>query len=93
MQSAGGKVYLMIIVDAGTAHKYGAYLRDKSDTTTLAAFETFRTTAETIAGKKIRRLRTDRAFESSAWKEYCQTHGIVHEFTAPYLSAQNDLAE
>lgn len=26
VQSAGGKVYLMIIVDAGTSHKYGAYL-------------------------------------------------------------------
>ena len=32
-------------------------------------------------------------YESSAWREYCQTHGITHEFTAPYLSAQNGLAE
>ena len=27
------------------------------------------------------------------WKEYCHQHGIIHEFTAPYLSAQNGLAE
>ena len=93
VQSAGGKVYLMIIVDAGTSFKYGAYLSDKSDATTVSTFEIFRAKAETVTGKKIRRLRTDRAFESSAWGEYCQQHGITHEFTAPYSSAQNGLAE
>ena len=93
VQSAGGKVYMMMIVDAGTSTKYGAYLQDKSDTSTIAGLDAFRITAETITGKKIRRLRTDRAFESAAWKEYCHTHGIIHEFTAPYSSAQNGLAE
>ena len=92
-QSVGGKTYLMIIVDAGTSYKYGAYLSDKSDSTTLAAFEIFRAKAETLTGRKVRRLRTDRAYESAAWGEYCQTHGITHEFTAPYSSAQNGLAE
>ncbi len=29
----------------------------------------------------------------SAWREYCQKYGIIHEFTAPYSSAQNGLAE
>ena len=29
----------------------------------------------------------------SAWEEYCQQHNITHEFTAPYSSAQNGLAE
>src|ERR1700678_1005050 len=93
VQSAGGKIYLMLIVDAGTSTKYGAYLQDKSDTSTLASLDTFRTMAETLTGRKIRRLRTDRAFESATWKEYCQRHGIIHEFTAPYSSAQNGLAE
>ena len=40
-QFAGGKVYLIIIVDAGTSYKYGAYLSDKSDSTTLTALDTF----------------------------------------------------
>jgi transposase InsO family protein len=93
VQSAGGKVYLMIIVDAGTSYKYGAYLSDKSDATTLLTFEVFRAKAETITNKKVRRLRTDRAYESTAWGEYCRRFGITHEFTAPYSSAQNGLAE
>jgi len=35
----------------------------------------------------------DRAFETSAWEDYCKLHNIVHEFSAPYSSAQNGLAE
>ena len=93
VQSVGGKLYLMIIIDGGTSYKYGTYTSDKSDPTTLEAFEIFRVKAETVTGKKVRRLRTDRAFESTGWREYCQTHGITHEFTAPYSSAQNGIAE
>ena len=37
--------------------------------------------------------RPFRAYESSAWGDYCRRHGITHEFTAPYSSAQNGLAE
>ena len=93
VQLVCGKIYLMIIVDAGTSYKYGAYLADKADSTTIEAFEVFRAMAETTTGRKIRRLRTDRAYKSVAWREYCQSHGITHEFTAPYSSAQNGLAE
>src|SRR6266545_8280488 len=42
---------------------------------------------------KIHRLHMDRAYELSAWSDYCQQHNILHEFTAPYSSAQNELAE
>jgi hypothetical protein len=93
VKSAGGKTYLMIIVDGGTSYKYGVYLSNKSNTTTISAFDGFRIKAETLTGRKIRRMRTDRAFESVAWEDYCKSHGIIHEFTAPYSSAQNGLAE
>ena len=93
VQSVGGKLYLMIIVDAGTSYKYGAYLSDKSDTTTLGAFEIFRAKVETMTGKKIRRLRTDGAFDTVTWRDYLQKQGITQEMTAPYSSSQNGLAE
>ena len=48
VQSAGGKLYLMIIIDAGTSYKYGAYLPDKMDATTLEAFETFHAKSEAL---------------------------------------------
>ena len=92
-QSAGGKVYLMIIVDAGTSYKYRVYLADKSDTTTLAAFNIFHRQAETATGHKIRWIHCDSAFGTTAWKEYCQCLGITQELSAPYSSSQNGLAE
>src|ERR1700678_2219223 len=93
VQSIGGKLYLTIIVDAGTSYKFGAYLSDKSDSTTLAVFEIFRTKSEALTGRQIRRLRTDGAFDTSLWKEFGQVHGITHELSAPYSSSQNGLAE
>ena len=93
VQSVGGKLYLMIIVDGGTSYKHGAYLADKSDATTLVAFKVFHVMEETLTTRKIRRLRTDGAFGSPAWTDYYQRHGIAHEITAPYSSAQNGLAE
>ena len=71
VQSTGGKVYMMIIVNSGTSYKCGVYLPNKSDDTTIQAFNTFCVKAETITGRKIRRLQTDWAFESAAWEEYC----------------------
>ncbi len=91
--SAGGKIYFMPIVDGGSAYKHGAYLSNKADSSTIAAFEVFRVEAEALSGRKVRRIRTDRAYDSSAWKDYCLHHGIIHELTAPYSSAQNGLAE
>ena len=52
-QSASGKIYLMIIIDAGTSYKFGAYLADKSDATTVAAFDVYRTQVEKSTGRKI----------------------------------------
>ncbi len=93
VQSAGGKIYFMPIVDGGSSYKYGAYLSDKSDSPTIAAFDAYRVEAELLSGRKVRKIRTDRAYDTLAWKDYCQRHGIIHEFTAPYSSAQNRLAE
>ena len=93
VRSAGGKLYLLIIVDAGSSYKYGAFLADKSDQTVLGALEIFRNQAETLTGRKIRRLRSDGAFNSATWIDFYQKYGITHESSAPYSSAQNGLAE
>lgn len=91
--SPGGNRYLMKIVDSGTGHKCEAYLRDKSDASTIRAFEEYRAMAEKQTGRAIKRVRTDNAFNSAEWTAYFATHGIIHETTAPYSSAENGLAE
>jgi hypothetical protein len=89
VQSGGGKTYFLPIIDGGTSFKHGAYLTDKSDSSTISAFNMFRSRAESVTGRKIQRLHTDRAYDSTAWRDYCQRHGIIHELMAPYSSAQN----
>ena len=93
VQSAGGKSYMMIIVNGGMSYKHRVYLEDKSYATTISAFNTFCIKADTVTGRKVHKLQTNWGFESAGWEEYCQTHRIIHEFTAPYSSAQNGLAE
>ena len=46
-----------------------------------------------MTGHKIHRLKTNGAFGSPAWVKYLQKHGILHEMTAPYSSAQSGLVE
>lgn len=92
-QSVGGKVYMMNIVDSGTSFKHAVFLGDKSDDTTLKAFEEYRVMAENQTGQKIKALRADGAFAGSKWEEYCKLHGIRLELTAPHSSAQNGIAE
>ncbi len=86
-------MYFMPIVDGGLSYKYGAYLSDKSDSSTIATFDAFRATTEALSGHKVCHIHTDQAYDISAWRKYCQKYGIIHEFTAPYSSAQNGLAE
>jgi hypothetical protein len=93
VQSVGGKTYIMVIVNGGISYKYGVYLPDKSDKATIEAFDVFHIRVETASGRKIRQMWTDHTYNSAAWEEYCKTHGIIHEFTAPYSSVQNGLAE
>ncbi len=83
----------MILVDSGTGYKGGEFLADKSDDTTVAAFDKWRKLAETQTGKKVKRVKADRAFAGTKWVDYCAEHGIILELTAPHSSAQNGLAE
>ena len=50
---------MMILVDARMPYKCGVYLPDKSDATTIQAFDNFHTKAEMATGKKIHQLWTD----------------------------------
>ena len=58
-------------------------------------FLVFKSEVENQLDKRIKRLRSDRGgeFSTSFLKEVCETHGIIHEFTAPYCPQQNGIAE
>ena len=43
----------MIIVDAGSSYKHGAYMSDKSDAITILVFDEFHIKAEMTTRRKI----------------------------------------
>ncbi len=91
--SVSGKTYLMILVDSGTGCKGGEFLADKSDETTVGAFDRWRKLAETQTERKVKRVKADHVFARTKWVDYCAEHGIILELTAPHSSVQNGLAE
>ena len=49
-------------------------------------FFKFKVETENQLGKKVKWLRSDRGGEYSdkSLKEFCESNGIIHEFTTPY---------
>ncbi|KAJ9546855.1 hypothetical protein OSB04_019398 [Centaurea solstitialis] len=61
----------------------------------LNMFKTYKAEVENQLDKKIKILRSDRGgeYESHEFSEFCSSHGIVHQTTAPYTPQQNGVAE
>jgi hypothetical protein len=95
VETPGGKRYMMILVDGSSGETENFFLANKEMGTTLSCLDIYRKRAENVTGKKILRLRTDNGleFKNAVWEEYCAANGIIHEFTAPYTSASNGVAE
>ncbi|KAJ9556907.1 hypothetical protein OSB04_011521 [Centaurea solstitialis] len=57
----------------------------------LSAFKNYKTEVENKLDKKIKILRSDRGgeYKSHDFAEFCATHGIIHQTTAPYTPQQN----
>ncbi len=49
--------------------------------------------AECQMGKKLKKLRCDNEFKNDLWRNWGLEKGIIIEFTAPYYSAANRMAE
>jgi hypothetical protein len=95
VKSIGGASYLMVLVDGGSAMKFGYPLSHKTGDLTLQVFTEFHVAAERITGKRLLRVRIDggREWWNERWDEYFRRHGITRDLTAPYAHAQNGVAE
>jgi hypothetical protein len=82
----------LVIVDGATRKRYVALLKKKSEF--MDKFDEYRMTL-LAEGVHIRSLCADNdgIYRDSALKAYCQTHGIVQEFSPPYCPAANGVAE
>ncbi|KAF5327948.1 hypothetical protein D9758_016775 [Tetrapyrgos nigripes] len=93
--SVGGNLYALFGSDAGTSRDMVDLLKDRTVATLIEKLEVRRSVAETQTGNPLKRIRTDNAPEwrSHAFRAWTESHGIIHEFTAPYTSLSNGVAE
>ena len=58
-------------------------------------FKYFKATVENQLNSKIKILRTDNGgeFTFNAFKLFCSSHGIIHQFSCPHTPQQNGVAE
>lgn len=89
----GGNRYFITFIDDSSRYTYVYLLKSKDQ-----AFETFKiykAEVENQKGKKIQILRSDRGGEyfPTEFSSYCESHGLIHQRTAPYSPQQNRIAE
>ncbi|KAL0553832.1 hypothetical protein IC582_007736 [Cucumis melo] len=91
--SRGGKNYYVSFVDDYSRFTKIYLIKIKDEAGSM--FLKFKAESENQLGKKIKRLRSDRGGEYSdkTLKDFCESNGVTHEFTAPYLPQQNGIAE
>ena len=82
--SRGGKNYYVSFVDDFSRFTKVYLIKSKAEARSM--FFKFKADSENQLGKRIKRLRSNRGGEYSArtLKEYCESNGIIHEFTVPY---------
>ncbi|KAL4029933.1 hypothetical protein IC575_008161 [Cucumis melo] len=88
----GGKNYYVSFVDDYSRFTKIYLIKTKDEAGSM--FLKFKAKSENQLGKMIKRLRSDRGGEYSdkTLKDFCESNGIIHEFTASYSPQQNGIA-
>lgn len=91
--SLGGGRYFINFIDNYSRFCWTYIMTHKSEA--FENFLNFKATAERQSGRKLITLCTDNGgeYNSHAFQEHCTRQGITHQFTTPYSSAQNGVAE
>jgi len=72
IKSVGGASYLMVLVDGGSAMKFGYPLSHKTGDLTLQVFSEFHVAAERVTRRRLLKVRIDggREWWNEKWDEY-----------------------
>ena len=87
IQSAGGAMYFMIIMDSFSSYRTVTFLKHKSAETMLKIFKNFQIKAECQTGKWLKHIRLDmeKEWHNNTWEDYRMEQGLIFEFTMPYV--------
>lgn len=88
-----GSKYFVSFIDGYSRYAKVFTIRSKSEV--FDCFKDFCTSVENSTGKKIKSIRSDNGgeYNNGSMKGYCRSNGIRMEFTTPYTSQQNGIAE
>ncbi|XP_026396641.1 uncharacterized protein LOC113291307 [Papaver somniferum] len=89
----GGHKYYVIFIENSTIYSYTYLMKSKDEV--VDKFRIYKAEVKTQLEQKIKVLRSDRGGEyyPTEFTVFCQEHGLIHEFTAPYTPQQNGIAE
>ncbi len=93
VRSIGGAKYALVFADDATSQRTPYYISDHRAKTTLEALNQFTVMLERQTGKKLKKIRCDNEFQNELWENWGIEKGVIFEFTAPYSSAANGMAE
>jgi transposase InsO family protein len=90
--SRSGHVYSMNVIDNHSSYMWSLPLRNKSEASSI--LQGWHRAVKNQSGHKLKVLVTDNGeLVSKSMTDWCTTHGIDHQLTAPYTSAHNGRAE
>nr|CAN81294.1 hypothetical protein VITISV_003263 [Vitis vinifera] len=91
--SLGGKSYAFVIVDEFSRYTWVLFLSQKNEA--FYEFSKFCNKVQNEKGFTITCIRSDhgREFENIDFEDYCNEHGINHNFSAPRTPQQNGVVE
>jgi len=81
--SKGGKRYVLVVVDDYSGFTRTLFLASKDET--FEKFIVFLKRTEKRVGHSLVCLRSDhgKEFENLSFIDYCNEHGVYHDFSAP----------
>ena len=91
--SLGGMNYAYVLVDDYSGYTWVCFLAHKNDA--FNAFKSFTKRIQNEKGFCITKIRSDHGteFENHEFDEFCNEHGIDHNFSVPRTPQQNGMVE
>jgi transposase InsO family protein len=92
--SAGGKWYVLVIVDDYSRYAWVFFFADKGETFGFVQYLILRLKNERN-GDVVRAIHSDTGneFKNSHFKTFCHDLGLEHQFSSPYVACQNGVIE